>query len=330
MGVIHDEAFYVADTRTPEGQEAAGQFGVRIFPTFMVLNSEGELVARWIGYRDPGSWLRIVNRLRDDPVTVPVRIARYEREPSVQDAILLGRIKYGEGEHREAEGWYRRALALDRQTAVREEVPMRIFWAAFRGSGSGKFTVEEADAIVSEMLHSGEMTTDNILTVTSRLVGVIDKAGEGIVAAHLRTALHQLEDVSDPDLQDRLWEFQVSFATIVEKDLEKAFRLKKVSLPDGWSSDPMELNNIAWWCFENNIHLEKAEIWAKKSVASAEEISLKANVMDTLAEIVNTRGNSSEALRLIEEALKLAPENEYLQGQKEKFQELAGENRAGL
>jgi tetratricopeptide (TPR) repeat protein len=107
----------------------------------------------------------------------------------------------------------------------------------------------------------------------------------------------------------------------VEKDPEKALSLKRESLPEDWESDPSVLNGFAWWCFENKINLEEAEELAQKAVSISEFGPEQANYLDTLAELVNLRGDAEGAVELIKKALEMNPESQYLKDQLVKFQE---------
>ena len=53
---------------------------------------------------------------------------------------------------------------------------------------------------------------------------------------------------------------------------------------------------------------------------------MKAQLLDTLAEILHAQGRSEEALAAIDQAIDAAPEREYYQKQRERFeQEIAGD-----
>ena len=86
----------------------------------------------------------------------------------------------------------------------------------------------------------------------------------------------------------------------------------------GWMM-PAILTAFSWWCFENNINLEEAEQLARRGIKLAEPGRQKAMIIDTCAEIVNARGNWSEAVELTELALKEDPDSKFYQEQLKKF-----------
>ena len=100
---------------------------------------------------------------------------------------------------------------------------------------------------------------------------------------------------------------------------ERALELRREHFDGAWRDDPMALNRFAWFCFQYRINLEEAEQLARLGVDGSEG-SEKANVLDTLAEIVNAQGRTAEAVKLIDQAIELAPETEYFRSQKLKFE----------
>jgi uncharacterized Ntn-hydrolase superfamily protein len=102
---------------------------------------------------------------------------------------------------------------------------------------------------------------------------------------------------------------------------ERALELRRDHFGDAWRDDPVALNRFAWFCFQYGVNLEEAESLARRGVELSGGAD-RANILDTLAEIVSAQGRTGEALGLIEQAIELAPETQYFKGQKLKFQEL--------
>ena len=59
---------------------------------------------------------------------------------------------------------------------------------------------------------------------------------------------------------------------------------------------------------------------ARKGAELAEEDAAKAMILDTVAEIVNLRGDRDEAIALMKQAVELDPDNEYFQKQVSRFE----------
>lgn len=99
---------------------------------------------------------------------------------------------------------------------------------------------------------------------------------------------------------------------------DTALALRRDHLGLDWRNDVARLNSFAWWCFEHDVNLKEAESLAQRGVDLSEGVE-RANVLDTLAEIVNARGRRNEARDLIDDALKLNPDSDFLKSQKTRF-----------
>ena len=98
--------------------------------------------------------------------------------------------------------------------------------------------------------------------------------------------------------------------------------MKKASLTDGWDEDASELNGFSWWCFEHKINLDEAERLARKGAELAEPGSEKAMILDTVAEIVNLKGNTENAIAITKLAIQESPQRKYYQDQLKRFEKL--------
>jgi hypothetical protein len=144
------------------------------------------------------------------------------------------------------------------------------------------------------------------------------------VLNYIRQGHDYAKDVTDENLQYYTTRINISYTLHIEKDIDKAVKMKKNSFDEGWQDKPNSLNSFAWWCFENKINLEEAEKMAERGVKLAENGIAKANILDTWAEIANLRGDPVRAAKLIDEAVKENPDSEFFKKQQKRFHELAG------
>ena len=93
--------------------------------------------------------------------------------------------------------------------------------------------------------------------------------------------------------------------------------LKKLS--EAYPDDASAQNSYAWRMTELGGNLNDALIKAQKGVKLAKDTMQKASIIDTEAEVLWKLGRMDEAIQVIEEAIKLQPEEIYFQKQKEKF-----------
>ena len=101
----------------------------------------------------------------------------------------------------------------------------------------------------------------------------------------------------------------------LEKELE-TYSEMLVLFPD----DPSALNSYAWRMAEIETNLEDAlEIIQKAVAITAIDPQQQANIIDTEAEVLWKMNRFDEAIKAIEKAILIDPENQYFKDQKEKF-----------
>jgi tetratricopeptide (TPR) repeat protein len=311
--------------KNPDSTGFIEQNRVYLYPTFLVLNSGGEALYTWIGWPGSERWVEYLDSVTGEPLTVDERRARFGAGPTFRDAYMLGTIDYARRDAREGHDYFRRAMELDEAAARRADVPILLFKTAYRGLGVEDFTIEECGAVAEEILRDKQVKTEDALEISERLIRIANEVGEEVVIPYLRTAYPIVEKDNSEELRVSRQRFYGDYAVIVEKDPEKAVGYNRETMPDGWRDDPGQLNGFAWWCFEHKVNLEEAEDLSRRSVELAADGRIKANCLDTLAEIVNLRGDAAGALGLIEQGLQIDPDNGYLKGQRTRFQEaLAG------
>jgi tetratricopeptide (TPR) repeat protein len=309
--------FYV---KRPDSTGYIEQNRVYLYPTFLVLNSNGEPLHTWIGWPGSEGWAEHLGLAASEPLTVDERKARFAAKPTFTDAYMLGTIEYARMNTRDGHNYYREAIALDEAASRREGVPILLFNTAYRGVGTGDFTVEECATVAKEILRAAAVKTEDALEITERLARVVNDIGEEVVDPILRMTYPIVERDTSEDLYIERQRFYGNYAMIVEKDPGKALGYKRETMPEGWMDDSRHLNSFTWWCFENNVNLEEAEELSRRSIELAGESPTKANCMDTLAEIVNLRGDTAGALDLIKQALEIDPDNDYLRRQRTRFE----------
>ena len=87
-----------------------------------------------------------------------------------------------------------------------------------------------------------------------------------------------------------------------------------------FSEDPWFLNQFSWRMTELNSNLDLALIKVNHALNIVEKDEVKiANIIDTKAEVLWKLGKIEEAIKTIEEAILLDPNNDYYLNQKEKF-----------
>jgi tetratricopeptide (TPR) repeat protein len=309
------------DAEAGEGQALAEEYGVKGFPTFIVTNAEGEQIDRWWGYDEPEAFVAELDEAKADPTTVEQKIARFEADPSEQDAATLGSIFATRGEPGKAVAYYRRAEEL--AGPGNGEYAMPLFTNTYLGhSDEELFPLEEVRAAADAVLASETSDAGDVLIVAYRMAGLAQKNDDPtLLEPYAGPALEAGESVEEESLERLHRNVRIAKALVLDQDPERAVALKKESMPDGWKDDPDQLNEFAWWCFENEVNLAEAEQMARKGVELAEPGSQRARILDTVAEICNLRGKCEEAVSLMARAVEDDPDNEHYQSQLERFEQ---------
>ena len=84
--------------------------------------------------------------------------------------------------------------------------------------------------------------------------------------------------------------------------------------------DPGALNSYAWRMAEIETNLEDALEKVRKAVMiTADDPNSQANIIDTEAEVLWKMNRFDDAIKAIQKAISIEPENQYFKDQKEKF-----------
>jgi thioredoxin 1 len=321
---LHDIVLLKLDAEKGEGAKLALGYDVRGYPSFVMTNAGGEVIDRWRGYESTAEWIATLDHALADLTTLEEKQARFAADPNLEDAKTLARAADNTGDYQSAVEYYRSAKSFD---AVHASVyDMKIFHAMAWGSKQHLYNLDQITAAADDVINDEERQVEDVMMVAYVMKKVATGFGQPArMVPYLKEALVVSEGSSDEYVREVRRELEVEKALYIDQDKEKAHALKREHMPEGWQESSQELNNFAWWCFQNNVNLEEAETLARKGVELAEDEKERANVLDTVAEICNARGNCYEAVSLIQNAIELNPESEYLRKQLDKFQTLLAE-----
>lgn len=312
---------FAVDCEKGEGPELAKQYGVPGYPTFVMLNPGGAITASWLGYDGPESFAGKVNAGLADPRPVADKAAAFAASPDLALALQLADHAAASNDLSASVTYLKKARELD--AAGYADYSSQILQTMFWGARSEKFTLAEVAAEaepVQSMAQLGGMHAE-VMQIGVQMAGLAVRSGEPDVATpFLERAMASLAATPAESRPSYAGRIEVAHALIVEKDADKALRLKRAGLPEGWRDDPSELNSFAWWCFENGVNLEEALELAMRGVELAGSDSDRAEILDTAAEICHALGECDDAIAKIREAIALNPGRDYYQRQLAKFE----------
>ena len=316
------------DCEKGEGPEIAKKYGVSGYPTFVVVNADGEITDSTIGYGGDEAWAAFAKASAEDRRTIEAKTAAYETEPTAALARSLANRASTAYDFKGAVGYFQTAREMDPANAA--EYSESILTNMYYGSRGGAFSLDEVEAEVKAAFHAAGASIEDKLQLASMMTGMATGADQADRAApYLTEALAASAGTEDAGLLKQRAGLAIEAALIIDKDPQKALELKRASMPEGWQESTGRLNAFAWWCFENEVNFEEALSLALKGIEIADSDGDRANVLDTAAELCNALGNCDEAVEHIRRAMEIQPENEYFKGQLARFEKALEEKKSG-
>jgi tetratricopeptide (TPR) repeat protein len=303
------------DCEKGEGVDLAKKYEVRVYPTFAMVDHEGQVTDRWAGYPGVEEFVAIVDAARADRRPIEAKKRAFAEEPTLALAMSLGRYSEAVFASEDAVRYYREAMAMDAQLA--DELRGKVFMAMFYGLRAGAYDAADLLTEARAIMASDDVSTDQALNVAMVTRRVADPEDYKPI---LKLALAATRGVEGDEARARR-ELEVDAALMLDGDPGRALELKRETLPEGWRDDPEQLNRLAWWCFEQDVNLEEAYELAMRGVELASSDMDKANILDTAAEIAFKRGLVDKAIELEQRAIELAPDRGGFQETLKKFED---------
>lgn len=316
QGLLESVVLHKVDAEKGEGLGLAKTHNVTSYPTFVLVNADLQPIDRWLGYSKP--YLQEMMTLAMADLTpISEKRAALAKAPTAAGASRLARFDAANGDYKAAVALYHQAEKLDPSTSQASN----IFDATFSGLRSQAFTKEDAAKAADSVILKGQ--PGEILNAAAMMTSLAAKEhDQDMMVRYIKAAVEKTEGVTDEYLLAQRNAILPTYALRVEKNAEKAVALRRAGMPAGWMENPEQLNDYAWWAFENQVDLDEALKLARKGADLAPAGKTKAMVLDTAAELCNALDNCHEALDLTKLAMQNDPENEYYKKQLDRFQSI--------
>jgi tetratricopeptide (TPR) repeat protein len=294
-------------------------YNVKGYPTFVLASKDGKTLQRWWGYGKE-DFLKEMKNGMSDPTTIDEKKERFVKTPDAKTAKSLAIYHYTRGELKESETYYLAAAKYEPENDYSYE----LYDLYRRGFRYEMYSRDQVISATDKALASEYVDTRSKLRIYDQMGGgaILMFPDDQDVLTYIREGYAFADKISDESLQNYKDRIRISYMLYIQKDIPKAVAQKKKTYSDGWQDNARNLNSFAWWCFEHKINLEEAQKMAERGVKLAKSGSEKGNILDTLAEIVNLRGDPAKASQLIDEAIKENPERDYFKKQQVRFQKL--------
>lgn len=310
QSVVH-QLVNVLDT---EGRVLAKEYHVgTTYPVFVLTNSSGDVITRWTGYT--GRAKAFVSRLQkalQDKRTIKERMAEFETKPTFADAVNLARFLSAVDEHTEAIRYLRRAAAMNGRMSFAYDIFTNAANAVWKEQEPYEFVFAPAFDVMKAS-DSKAIDKANV----SRLICRISRKFERTDSLEilLKMGLDATANASSQDSRDVNSLLQSEYALQVDADTAKALAIKKKDMGGGWQSNRDVAFAFAKWCLERRINLDEAEAIARNTVNLVNPGIYRARVLSTLADILDARGKTKEAMAKVVLAIEQNPDDPYYMNQ---------------
>lgn len=278
------------DAEKGDGPQLARRFGVRGFPTLVIVGPDGLEIDRVLGFVPPEVFQDEIRRIQSGDGTLASLRKSFEDAPSDVDAGMAYGAKLQMSRPEEAAALYAK-MAKDSEDAdpsVRARIQLE-HAVSLLNSGHREEAAVAAERLVEEYPdtpaagRAAQRVGRAFLALNDvpRALAFVDRTRAIAKGAADRAAVEDLA----------VSVHRAAIASSLRRQAEIA------------GDDANLLNEVAWTSFEHKVNVRDAIHWARKAVDLSDR---DAAVLDTLANLLWLVGEHDEALRLEEEAVRKA------------------------
>lgn len=289
------------DMEKGEGIEVRAKYGVKVFPTLVFVNGDGEMVHQSAGSRPPSEFIQLgKDALNPEKqlITYRKKFESGNREPGFVMSYLL-KLKDSYADFESAAAEYLKSVD-------EKDFSKKDNWDIISGfinninSREIKYIIKNRDLLIKTY---GEESVDG--KIKSAFAEGFEKAIKS--RTNSQAAYDSLKNAALKSGYTKADEVVLTAEFALYKKKKDTDNFIKTA--DAYlklkSTKALDYNEAAWFVYENSTDkpsLEKAAGWAKKGLEMEEE----SGIYDTYANILFKLGNKAEAIKYEEKALELA------------------------
>ncbi len=303
--------FISIDLEDSTSVEFKDEYPVSSVPQFILLDPDGVEHGRISGYGGTESFMADLEQLLENPIALDEYLASARADEGWEGPITLAKHHAGRREYEQAAPYFVEGL----QRGAPGENRLDLLWATLVGLREGWSTVDEARAVAEQALNNPAETDRYWYRLYNSMSQVAEFAkDDSLRHPYLERAVEEAKESGK--FQENI-QLRIDYAHYVLGDFEMAAHARRDGLE--YYRDPYSINIYVWYCFEHRVCLEEAEKEAREGVVMEGDPAHVAMLTDTLAELVYLRGETAEALSLVEHCIELDPDNEYYHNQEKRF-----------
>lgn len=291
------------DMEKGEGIDIAKKYDVKVFPTYLFIDGNGELVHRTVGYVPEKEFIQFAKDASDPSKRVAALKERFEKGEKDPEFLknLVNLTAFTETDY--AGKVFEQYITAKANTPLAAD-DMQMLFMTLKNSESPAYKIfkEKKADLLKFMPEKSYEATDKSLKINT----VIKKAyNEESKTYDENKFIEGTKDFLTKDEAVKYLNKVKASKALKANDIATYEKLTLETYKDYTSFNSNELNTIAWNFFENVTNkssLETALKWAQESVKQSEN---SANT-DTLANLYNKLNDKANAKIWAEKALELA------------------------
>jgi thioredoxin-related protein len=294
------------DMEKGEGIDIAKKYDVKVFPTYLFIDGNGELVHRTVGYVPEKEFIQFAKDASDPSKRVAALKERFEKGEKDPEFLknLVNLTAFTEADY--AGKVFEQYITAKANTPLAAD-DMQMLFMTLKNSESPTYKIfkEKKADLLKFMPEKSYEATDKSLKINT----VIKKAyNEESKTFDENKFIEGTKDFLTKDEAVKYLSKIKAGKALKDKDIATYEKLTLETYKDYTNFNSNELNSIAWNFFENVTNkssLETALKWAQESVKQYEN---SANT-DTLANLYNKLNDKANAKIWAEKAIELAKKN---------------------
>lgn len=294
------------DMEKGEGIDIAKKYDVKVFPTYLFIDGNGELVHRTVGYVPEKEFIQFAKDASDPSKRVAALKERFEKGEKDPEFLknLVNLTAFTEADY--AGKVFEQYITAKANTPLAAD-DMQMLFTILKNTESPAYKIfkEKKADLLKFMPEKSYEATDKSLKINT----VIKKAyNEESKTYDENKFIEGTKDFLTKDEAVKYLNKVKASKALKANDIATYEKLTLETYKDYTSFNTNELNSIAWNFFENVTNkssLETALKWAQESVKQSEN---SANT-DTLANLYNKLNDKANAKIWAEKALELAKKN---------------------
>ncbi len=294
------------DMEKGEGIDIAKKYDVKVFPTYLFIDGNGELVHRTVGYVPEKEFIQFAKDASDPSKRVAALKERFEKGEKDPEFLknLVNLTAFTETDY--AGKVFEKYITAKANTPLAAD-DMQMLFMTLKNSESPAYKIfkEKKADLLKFMPEKSYEATDKSLKINT----IIKKAyNEESKTYDENKFIEGTKDFLTKDEAVKYLSKIKAGKALKDKDIATYEKLTLETYKDYTNFNSNELNSIAWNFFENVTNkssLETALKWAQESVKQSEN---SANT-DTLANLYNKLNDKANAKIWAEKAIELAKKN---------------------